>query len=313
MNLLQYNTKLKESGKKYIFEDWKCRSSQIGNIMTNLESITQKQLEEIPLLEAEKKTGVNANGNKVKWTDNKAEKLKELIAKRDAPDELPAGAITWLDAEFRRVFWGRERMLFNKYLEKGNIMEEDALQLVSDIDKVFYAKNKEKFQNNYTIGTPDHVSDLIIDTKCSWDFDTYDAAKLTSIYEWQIKSYCWMAGLDKGVLAYCLVNSTENQVINAIKSLWYQMGCPDQEGEKWLEAAMLCERNMIFDKKAFKREHPNYDFENFDDITIPAIFRVKKFEVALEEGDKKAMISRVLLARKYLLQKEIETVKKLKG
>lgn len=307
MNLTQYNTKLKESGKKYIFEDWKCRSSQIGNIMSNLESITQKQLEKLQELQDRK------NDKSAKpLTANMEAELKELIAKRDAPDELPTGAITWLDAEFRRVFWGRERMLFNKYLEKGNIMEEDALQLVSDIDGKFYAKNQEKLQNKYTIGTPDHVSDFVIDTKCSWDFDTYDAAKLTSLYEWQIKDYCWMAGLDKGILAYCLVNSTENQVINAIKSLWYQMGCPDQEGEKWLEAAMLCERNMIFDKKAFKRDSPNYDFENFDDITIPAIFRVKKFEVALEESDKKYMISRVLLARKYLLEKEIETVEKLK-
>ena len=90
------------------------------------------------------------------------------------------------------------------------------------------------------------------------------------------------------------------------------MGCPDDENEKWHEAQKLCERNMIFDKKAFKREHLNYDFENFDDITIPAIFRVKTFEVALEESDKKSMISRVLLARKYLLNKEIETVEKLK-
>lgn len=308
MNLLQYNAKLKESGKKYIFEDWKCRSSQIGNILTSLESITERQLEKLNELQTRK------NDKSAKpLTDNMQAELKELIAKRDAPDELPSGAITWLDAEFRRVFWGREKMLFNKYLDKGNIMEEDALQLVSDIDGKFYAKNREKFQNNYTIGTPDHVSDFVIDTKCSWDFDTFDAAKLTSLYEWQIKSYCWMSGFNDGVLAYCLVNSTENQVVNAKKSLWYQMGCPDDENEKWHAAQKLCERNMIFDKEAFNREHPNYDFENFENITIPAIFRVKTFEVTLDEGDKKSMISRVLLARKYLLQKEIETIEKLKG
>src|SRR5690606_1708726 len=92
------------NGKKLLFEDWECRSSQLGNIMTNLESITEKHIEKLKELQDRK------NDKSAKpLTANMEAELKELIAKRDKPDELPTGAKTWLDAEFRRVFWGRER------------------------------------------------------------------------------------------------------------------------------------------------------------------------------------------------------------
>lgn len=294
------------------FKDWKVRASGIGNIMTNL--TTQEDIDKIDLeiksLTNERDSGLNANGNKVKWTDNKKDRLIYLIDKKKNPDALPTGAISYLDEEFRNVFWGRKRILQNKYLEKGNIMEEDALQLVSDVHGKFYAKNKEKFSNDYVHGTPDHVSTLVIDTKCSWDMDTFDNATLTSLYEWQLKTYLWLTGQTEGLLVYCLVNSTLNQVVNAKKKLWYEMGSPDDENPKWIEAVCQVERNMIFDKKAFQKDYPTYDFENVHDITIPKQFRIKQFDVKLEPQDKESMIRRAILAKKYLLQKEEEELAK---
>jgi hypothetical protein len=294
------------------FKDWKVRSSGKGQIMTNL--TTQEDIDKIDLeiksLTNERNSGVNANGNKVKWTETKKDRLIYLIDKKKNPDALPTGAISYLNEEFRNVFWGRKRILQNKYLEKGNIMEEDALQLVSDVHGKFYAKNKEKFANDYSHGTPDHKSTFIIDTKCSWDMDTFDGAGLTSLYEWQIKSYLWLTGLTEGLLVYCLVNSTLNQVVNAKKKLWYEMGSPDDENPKWIEAVCQVERNMIFDKKAFQKDYPTYDFENPHDITIPKQFRVKQFDVKLEPQDKEMMMRRAILAKKYLLQKEEEYLAK---
>lgn len=288
------------------FENFKFRCSGIGNLMTNLGGITQKQLELLDELAQEKKTGINKNGRKISWTDNKENTLADLIVKRDKPDELPAGAISYLDEVYDDVVWGRKDILHNKYLEKGNIMEEDALQLVSDADGMFYAKNKVRLENDYIAGTPDHKGEIIIDTKCSWSMSTFRRSDLTSLYTWQIKGYLWLARLEKGVLAYCLVNNTLNQLMNAKKQMYYQMGMPEDENEKYIEALMQIERNMVFDKKAFQKDYPTYDFENPHDISIPAKFRIKTFEVALDEEDKKNMISRCVLGKKYLMNKERE-------
>lgn len=291
------------------FKNWKCRCSQLGNIMTNLEGITTKQLEEIDALLEEKATGLNKNGNKIKWTENKANKLSELLAKRDKPDELPAGAISYLEEEFRSVFWGRRRILNNKYIKKGLLCEEDALQLLSDVDGEFYVKNDEQLENEFLTGCPDNREGKIRDTKANYDMDSFDKADLSKLYEWQIKGYLILDNKELGELDYTLVNNPLHQLQNERKSVWYAMGQPEEEDPEWTIMAQQIERNMIFDKDAFREQYPTYDFENSHDFSIPRHLRVKKFEVRLEEGDREAIERRVKLAREWLVKKEIETRK----
>lgn len=295
-----------------IFENWEARCSSLGHLMTNLEKITEKQLQEIKDLEYERDNGINKNGNKVKWQGTtKPETLADLIKKRDAPDELPPGAITHLEDVFRSVFWGRKRLLFNKYLDKGNICEQDSLSLKSKVDKTFYVKNSEHFSNGYIKGTPDEIKKLI-DTKSSFDMDSFDKAVLTDLYKFQLKGYAWLLKKSKGTLSYCLVNNPIHQIIAAKKSLWYQLGMPEHSEQRWKDAVQQLERNMIFDIEAFKKEHPDYEFENeVLDFDVPAICRVKDFEVELFPEDIHNIVSRVLLARKWLINKELETLAKI--
>lgn len=290
---------------KSMFKNWKVRSSQTGKITTNKVCATEKELAQIKLLKNEKDTGINANGNKVKWSENKSTKLSELIAKRDAPDVLPTGAITYLDEEFNRILWRRRRTLNNKYLDKGNIGEEDGLALITLIDDVYYSKNKKFFENDFTKGTPDCISDFLIDIKCSWDKESFDKAELSTLYMWQIKNYLWQAKKTKGKLIYTLINCPVHQVIEAIKSSWFKLGQPDNENEDWFEHRCQIERNMIFDIPKFQKDYPGYQFENpVLDFSIPPIARVKRFDVELFPEDIKVMKSRVLLGRKYLVEKE---------
>ena len=66
---------------------------------------------------------------------------------------------------------------------------------------------------------------------------------------------------------------------------------------------------MIFDVPKFIEENPEYTFVNVDlDFTIPLHLRVKLFPVDLEEKDIENIKSRVLLAREYLVEKEIKTL-----
>jgi hypothetical protein len=87
------------------------------------------------------------------------------------------------------------------------------------------------------------------------------------------------------------------------------MGQPEEEDPEWKIMAQQIERNMIFDKDAFREQYPTYDFENDGDFSIPKHLRVKKFEVRLEEGDRENIERRVKLAREWLVNKEIETLK----
>jgi len=290
------------------FENWLCRSSSGGHILTAREGITESQLKELQALLQRKMD--STDNPKLKLTENMEKKLSELIAKRDAPDSLPSGAITHLEDVFRSQFWKRRRLLFNKFLDKGNYAEQEGLALKSFVDNDFYEKNDEHFSNEYAQGTPDHVGeDLVIDIKCNYDMDSFDKAELTKIYEWQLKFYLWLTGKTKGQLVYTLVNTPYHQLIAAKKTLWYQLNMPDQEEDRWIEAVQQLERNMIFDIEGFKEQWPAYDFENVVlDFDVHPVFRVKQFDVTLEKEDIEFIKSRVVMCREWLCNKEKEVL-----
>ncbi len=296
------------------FTRWKERASQGGKLMAKIEGISEVQLDKIKELETERDTLVNKNGNKVKWTGNKGLELQKLIDLRDAEDSLPNGAITHCEDVFRRVFWKRERILDNKYLRKGLRQEDDAVGLKSEVDGEFYIKNEQYFENDFVCGTPDIIfGDTVFDTKCNYDLESFDNADLTSLYEWQLKIYLWLTGCKKGELVYALVNNPVEQISNEITRRFYAMGCPDNDNEEWIETKQLIERNMIFDIPLFKKQNPGYIFENeILDFHIPAKRRIKTFAVELDPDDILNIKSRVVLAREFLVKKELSELETLK-
>lgn len=287
------------------FKTWKSRCSSLGHIMTNLPApFTENHLTDLKNLIKEKRQGINANGNKVKWSDVKEEKLYKLFALRKAKDELPEGAKTHLDDVFRSHFWGRKRMLNNRYLEKGNLCEDDAIGLLSEIDNTIYFKNERHFENDYLHGTPDIISPLH-DTKSNYDLDSHDKAELTQLYKYQIKGYCSLLGIKFGTVDYALVNSPIHHIQNERTRLFYAMGNPSDDDENWKECLRQLEKNHIFDIPAFQKAYPHYVFENeILDFSIPAIFRIKKFDVDFTPEDEENIPRRVIMSRIYLCEKE---------
>lgn len=307
--------------QELIFNKWLCRCSQLGKLMTNLptEQAKEKLTSQIKTLESERDSGVNENGNKVKWTTKKETDLATLKSrlKKEEDDELPSGAISFLEEEFRRVYWGRQRSVSNKYLTKGTIAEEDALELLSVIDGTNYWKNEEFLQNKFICGTPDNRQIKVKDTKCSWDLKSFDEAELTTLYEWQLKAYMWLEHTSTNTeletkteaeLCYCLVNAPIDLIDKERKTLFYNMNLPDEDNDEWIEACQQLERNMIFDVPAFRKPYPHYDFYNQSlDFSIPEHMRVKRFEVSLDSTDVKNITRRVTLARNWLIEKEKQT------
>lgn len=309
------------------FLNWKCRASQIGKIMTNLPNPDdakkiEKRIEE---LVNERDYGVNANNNKVKWTETKDNELTKLIAKRDNPDELPTGAKTWLDEEYLRVKYNRKKELKSKYLDKGNIVETDSLTLLEFLDKKTYFKNEVHISNDFSQGTPDNIQVKLKDTKSSWDLFTFNNAELTSLYEWQLKDYLWMLQnqeneeletTTEAELCYCLVNAPLSLIQAARKSLYFSRGYSEAElGEddpEFIDELIQLELNMIFDFNEFQAKYPGYQFATPPElrISIPAHKRVKRFVTELLPEDITNMTKRVLMAREYLINKHEEAEEK---
>ena len=299
--------------KPTIFKDWKARASQVGHLLTSLttkEDLDNYKKRKSELL-YEKENLQNANGRKVSWTDNKQKELDKLESYISNPNPLPKGAITHLDDIFRSEFWGRRRILYNKYLEKGIMQENDALELLGHVDRTEYFKNEEELVNDWVRGVPDNrQDDKIRDTKANYDFDSFDRAESDSLYEWQIKTYCWLDGKTEGELCYCLVNTPRHRLEAEVKSTWYAMGMPSEDNEEWIETQKQIERNMIFDPIRYQEDYPDYKFLNpREELIVPAIFRVKKFKVKLEDGDIEAMKQRIELGREYLINKELEAMR----
>lgn len=308
--------------EKLIFKTWRPRASAIGHILTNrpekLRPATQEDRDNLQVLLSIKETGKNPKtGRANKWDDTKQKEMNFLyhvVNQIPLPDTLPTGAISWLQKEFNRMYWGRERILHNKYLEKGTMNEQEALDLLSEVDGVEYFKNEESLENEFSKGTPDNRQDnKVRDTKANYDLESFDNAGLDSIYTWQIKDYLWMDGKTEGELCYCLVNTPLHHLEAQRKSMYYALGLPDEDDEEWIETQKQMERNMIFDPIRFKEDYPHYVFLNDQsDLYMPAPLRVKKFDVKLELDDIDFMKARVLLAREWLCNKELETLKKIK-
>lgn len=199
------------------------RASSFGNIMTESKgnSITENQLKEIDDLISEMENGVNANGNKVKWTDVKASKLQDLINKRDAPTELSQTA----KSEVEKIWLANEKGyvedLNNKYLTKGLMTEEDGLELISELDGEFYIKNTERITKGNISGEADvvFVKDgvkIIKDIKSCYNPKTFLNSTMDNIYEYQGRVYMYLYGAEEFHLEFTLNDLPEFMIQDEI-------------------------------------------------------------------------------------------------
>jgi hypothetical protein len=79
----------------------------------------------------------------------------------------------------------------NRYVRKGEYCEQEAIELLSELNGFKYKKNKRHFENGYMMGTPD-IKDKteIHDIKCSWDFNSFAKQKtLKKSYMIQLQVY----------------------------------------------------------------------------------------------------------------------------
>lgn len=149
-----------------------------------------------------------------------------------------------------KTFWSR-------YTDKGTRVEKDSIRLANEVldwhleeDQIIEEK-QPYFRNEYIHGHTDVCTDwLLADVKSCWSADTFpwfsDKPK-SKDNVLQLQGYMWLTGHDESSLAYCLVNTPEDMILDEIRrEHWkqnsYWNGDEDQEIVDFVRAKHDVER-----------------------------------------------------------------------
>lgn len=251
-------------------KNWKARCSELGIIMTGCKPpLTVNQSVKVEELKAK--------GN---ITDKQRIELGELLAKREYKPTLSVTTESKVQQYFKELKFKRSADIKNKYCDKGIMVEEQAITLVSDVLGTFLIKNRERKSNGYLTGEPDNVKGIIRDVKSSWDLSTFpmfDTELENNAYWWQLQGYMELFDKEESELIYCLVDTPELLILDELRRVSWQLNHIELPQE--LEDEVR--HNMTFQD-------------------IPKELRVKRFKV-MRDREKMAMVEpQVIRCREYM-------------
>lgn len=126
---------------------------------------------------------------------------------------LSAGAKTHIENIAKQKVYGYDEFVTTKYMDKGIAVEEQSIELYNSVFFTSHVKNTERKTNDWITGEADIATpSKIIDIKSSWSLATFPVTASQgkdSAYEWQLRAYMWLWGVDHAEVAYCLVSTPE--------------------------------------------------------------------------------------------------------
>lgn len=155
--------------------------------------------------------------------DGKAE------AKGNKPG-LSVGAKTALEKMAKEFVYGYNEVISGKYMDKGQIVEEQSIELYNSVFFTDYVKNTERRTNDWVAGECDILvpGKKIIDIKSSWSLATFPATREQAAkqvkeagYDWQGRAYMWLWDVDVFEVAYCMVNTPDELIKYEQEDLHY--------------------------------------------------------------------------------------------
>jgi len=177
--------------------------------------------------------------------------------------------------------YNRKELITSKYMEKGTMVEEDAMTLYSRFRKQYYVKNEKILTDDFIKGIPDIITEkTVIDLKSSWDIFTFFRTKQKTVekmYYWQLQGYMSLTGKENARLVYCLVNTPQVLIDDEIHRLQYK---------HLSEADMLKARNQIEMNSIF------------DDIDIQD--KIYEIEIKRNNEDIERLYNRIIDCRNWI-------------
>lgn len=248
---------------------FKARCSAIHSVMANSRSnpqLTEKQA--IRLSELESKEVLTA-----KMT----EEMADLLVKKENGNKicLSDTCIAYLMDEYAWATQGMVRvtkeLMDVPQMGKGEIVEQDSLDLLCEVDGVVYKEHKDKDGNrprifndfisgeiDAYIGNSAMEAETLPDVKSIWDYPTFLCKihdGLTVANEWQLKGYGLITGAKNLFVANCLITTPERYRYDTYERLKFklkkQLNPVTDETPEFVSALEesweILEKSMIFD------------------------------------------------------------------
>ena len=140
---------------------------------------------------------------------------KLAVSPRSKSEALSKTTKSYIQEWLAGEIYGVRKQIKSKYLDKGNRVEDAAIDYAADaLGWLFAIKNEQYFEDEYFCGTPDVIlEDTIIDIKSSWDcftFPLFDEEIPNKDYFYQLQVYMHLTGKRKAQLCYVLMNTPED-------------------------------------------------------------------------------------------------------
>ncbi len=192
---------------------------------------------------------------------------KGAISKGETPRSL-------IKEWFISQITGKIKSIESKYLRRGIVVEDLAIERISKTLGFSLVKNEKYFENDFFNGTPDVITeDYIIDAKSSWDAFTFPYFMETPplLYVAQLQIYMEITGVKKAKLAYCLENGTDEQINKLQWQKASAQGLDEPTIENWDEAEKDLNYDHLDDDLRIKIFDIKYDpimIQNLKDSVI---------------------------------------------
>lgn len=177
------------------------RCSSIGKLMTDPVSIDEQlRTPEIDAIIAKKKR-----------TDEEKALLADLKART-----LSEGAKTHVRSLVSQAIFGVDFEVSSKEMEKGTLMEPEAIALLNRVRGLSLSKNTERRENDWITGECDLFAPEARrghDLKCSWSIATFPITLADCedrMYEWQMRGYMWLHDAYSWEVNYVLLSTPEH-------------------------------------------------------------------------------------------------------
>jgi hypothetical protein len=210
----------------------------------------------------------------------RASQLGKLMTNGRDRKSMSETAKSYIKEWYISELTGKTKEIKSKYLERGNAMEDAAIQRVAKHYGVELVKNEIHLENEFFTGTFDcRTIDRVIDTKVPFDCFTFPffETELDSDYYAQQQVYMNLTGLRKATVCYCLENGSEEQIERLSWQIAKELGKDEPDIDDWTNA----------------ESQLNYDH-------LPDNLRIKVFEIEYDEVFIAEAQQRVLDSRNYL-------------
>ena len=146
----------------------------------------------------------------------KTESDKELLAPY-FDMSLSAGAKTYLKNLAKEYVYNYYKVIDNKYLDKGNMLEAEAIEFLNTYRFERYTKNTERRETEFLSGECDIFVPGVktIDTKVPWSLDTFPALVEDAhdpAYEWQGRCYMKLWDVPEHEVCYVMLDTPEELI-----------------------------------------------------------------------------------------------------